>query len=354
LIVAVGITAGLAAIMLSIVVNLLDTAGRASGSLVSSNQAQVALDFLAQDLESAVMRADGNVWLAATIQPDQTTAGGNCGANMANWTTGSEKPRIGVPGDAGSSLQLAPVSERFDDYRFGMAGVWVRMFSIEPDSNSNLANLSTVRAVGYQMVRYTVADSTGASVRYGLFRSVVRPYHDDVVTRIRSTFVVGYNLFALPYNDPAATIAGTSQTAGSGAAEPGGIRRPDRSLLVANNVVDFGVRFYGPNSNGDLQILFPISLNGGSANNHLGFAAWAGPAPAPLPLNPSVGAPTAAQMSYGFPTVAEVFLRVLSDEGAQILEAYERNPFPGKTWWDVALENSRVYTRRVEMKGRVL
>jgi type II secretory pathway pseudopilin PulG len=372
LIVAVGITAGLAAIMLTIVVNLLDTAGRASGSLVSSNQAQVALDFLAQDLESAVMRADGNVWLAATIQPDQT-ANGDSAAGMAVWTApanGVLKPVTGAPGASDASLDLYPSSNLLEDYRFGMAGVWLRFFAVQPDNTRDVfdedgdddrfevlpEDASAVRAVGYQMARYSVQE--GGSIRYGLFRSWVRPHDWESGKAGRSVFEVGYNLFLdsssmATYSNPgfrdANGVAGNFRPGDAGC-----IRRPDRTLLIANNVIDFGVRFYGPDSDGDLEILFPVSLNGGSPNNHRGFAAWAGSGSAPLPPNPSPWAPPGAQMSYGFPTVAEVFLRVLSDEGAQILEAYERNPFPGKTWWDVALENSRVYTRRVEMKGRVL
>jgi len=274
---------------------------------------------------------------------------------MARWTAttgGTTKPGNGAPGDPDSSLQLDPQSAgnstyRLEDYRFGMAGTWLRFFSIEPDANDATQNRSAIRAVSYQIIRYNVANKGGASLRYGLFRSAVRPFHSSSTTAERSTFFVGYDIFAMPYNDPAAVIPGStgSQTAGSGSGDPGSIRRPDRSLLLANNVIDFGVRVWARNVAGDLEIRFPVG------NDNRGFAATSDFAA--LPPVPAAGAPTAAQMTYGFPEEIEVFMRVLTDDGAEVLEAYERNPIPGTTWWELALENSEVYTRRIEIRGEV-
>jgi hypothetical protein len=362
LLVSAAITVALAGILIGIVSTMTTTAQRASGALLSSNQAKVALDFLAQDLQSVVMRRDGNVWLAATVQPDQTTAAGDCGASMAAWTTGSEKPVIGTPGTAGSSLQLAPSSERLEDYRFGMAGVWLRMFCVEPDSNDSTSDTSAVRASGYQIVRYTVTSTSGSSLRYGFFRSWVRPFHESSTTAQRSTFFVGYSVFSGPYNDPDATIPGSSpaQTAGSGAGEPGGIRQPDRTLLLGNNVIDFGVRFWARESSGTLRLLYPSNGAGVPSATNCGFAASTNTAA--VPPNPASWQPVAgAFMTYGFPDATDIFLRVLTDEGAKQIENLERGLLgarpadyatDGEWWWAVALANSTVYTRRVEMKGR--
>lgn len=347
LIVALGVTAVIAGIMITIVVNLLDAAQRATGTLMSSNQAKVALDFIAQDLQSAVMRPDGNVWLAATVQPDQNAENGDSGAGMARWTAtagGVTKPGIGTPGDADSSLELDPQAggnstRRLEDYRFGPAGVWLRFFAIEPDSNGSLADRSVVRGVGYQIIRYEVQD--GGSLRYGLFRSFVRPF--SAGANGQSTFEVGYDLFFDSDTDPSYNNPAVD---GAQSGDPSSIRRPQRNHLLANNVIDFGVRFWARANDGELEIRFPVD------NNNRGFAATSN-LDDPVPPVPAAGAPTAAQMTYGFPEVAEIFMRVLSDDGAEVLEAHERNPFPGTTWWELALENSEVFTRRIEIKGGV-
>jgi len=338
LIVALGVTALISAIMITIVVNLLDTARRATGSLMSSNQAKVALDFLAQDLQSAVMRADGRVWLAATVQPDQDGKG-DSEADWADWS-GTVKS-----GNANGSLQLDPKDPgtgystyRLDDYRFGMAGVWLRFFTIEPDRNDAAGNLSTIRAVSYQIIRFQMQKD--GSIRYGLFRSAVAP--DD-------TFVEGYDMFRRDDG----TIAAYNVPNGDEQV-PGNIRKPNANFLLASNVIDFGVRFWVRNPNsGELELRFPNS----AAN--CGFAAtsdWSpGPPEDPVPPEPNPWQPTEdATMSYGFPEIAEVFLRVLTDDGAEVLEAYERNPFPGTTWWEVALAHSQVYTRRIRIKATPL
>ncbi|BET67063.1 hypothetical protein ASA1KI_19810 [Opitutales bacterium ASA1] len=356
-----GITAGLAAIMLGIVVNLLDTAGRSSGSLVSSNQAQVALDFLAQDLESVMLFANTDtVGLAATIQPDQSGIGDTGATAMANWNApsgGTVKPGALPAGDPNSSLQLVPASEDMRDYRFGQAGVWLRMFTVEPDDPTGASRVnerySVMRTVGYQIVRYRVQD--GGSTRYGLFRTFTRPMdQDDVFGTFESSFNLlieeasGGGYQATPYNLPG-PIGGTSQ------GDPGNIRRPQRSQLIANNVIDFGVRFWKRNG-GTLKLMFPADDAGNPSNAKGGFAACYEVA-APVPLEPSIWSPVgsaAANMNYGYPDMAEILLRVLTDEGARQIEALENGRITGRTWWELAEANSEVFIRRVELKGKVL
>lgn len=333
LLVAMSVTALLAGVLISIVSSMTTAAHRASGSLLSSNQAKVALDFLAQDLESAVMRADGHVWLAATIQPDQSDKG-DSGCDWAEWP--SSPSTNGKPGALGGSLELSPngvtgtTSEQqpFAEFRFGMAGVWLRLFTIEPDDNTSKDDLSAVRAASYQMIRAALNNS--GTQRYALFRSSVEA---------GNTFQTGYNLFASPYNEGVGT-EGVS----------GNVRRPPSSRLLANNVIDFGVRLWVRDAGGVLRVPFPLETK-------LGFAARVPPTdgtdPNAVPPNPSPGAPAYGEMNYGFPEVAEVFLRVLTDEGAKQIEALETGRISGD-WWQIAEANSQVYTRRVEIKGRPL
>ncbi|MDI1319067.1 MAG: hypothetical protein PSW75_02595, partial [bacterium] len=65
-----------------------------------------------------------------------------------------------------------------------------------------------------------------------------------------------------------------------------------------------------------------------------------------------------------FPEVADVLVRVLTEEGARLLEAMEKSngaitrplayASDAEWWWGVVEANSRVFVRRVEIKGGAL
>jgi len=331
LLVASAITVVLAGIMIAIVAQVGRTWARASGGLTANQQAELALDQLARDLQSAVLRRDGRVWLAVTVQPDQS-GGGDIGGSLATWSSPVRKPGAAAPGSPDSSLDLAPSSGRLEDCRFGLAGVWLRLIADVPDRNDGISGTSAPRAVAYQVVRHAVTPSAGATRTYSLFRSEVRPFADDSPARERSTFVVGHDLFAAAYN---------SAAGGGNLGDAGTIRRPRRDQLLANGVIDFGVRFYRPvPGTGQLVLLFPTS------NTNRGFAATTDVQS--LPPNPAV---PAGAMSHGFPTVAEVFVRVLTAEGARQIGALEQGQLAGQTWWSVARVHSVVMTRRVVLEA---
>jgi heme/copper-type cytochrome/quinol oxidase subunit 2 len=74
---------------------------------------------------------------------------------------------------------------------------------------------------------------------------------------------------------------------------------------------------------------------------------------------PSSTAATASTFANVFPDVIDVMIRVLTDEGAAQIANLEKNQTPALTvptkydgnaqqwWWGVAVENSRVYSRRI-------
>ncbi len=331
LLVASAITVVLAGLMIAILAQVTRTWARASGGLTATQQAEQALDQLARDLESAVIRRDGRVWLAATVQPDQSGAG-DIGGTLATWSSPVRKPGVTLPGDPESSLDLVPASGRIEDCRIGMAGVWLRFVADVPDRNSGIGDTSAPRVVGYQIVRRAVSGGAGSAQRYALFRSEVRPYADESPARERSTFVVGCDVFAPAYN----TAAG-----GGNIGDAGTVRRPRRDQLLANEVIDFGVRFFGPAAGGGgAVLLFPTS------NGHRGFAATNDSGASPP--NPPVAA---AAMSRGFPAEAELLVRVLTEEGARQIEALEQGRLSGPKWWDVARVHSIVLTRRVRLEA---
>jgi prepilin-type N-terminal cleavage/methylation domain-containing protein len=388
LMVAIGVTALLVSLMLTITINVLSGWNRSSGSLTAGNQARTVLDMLSRDLQAAVIKKDSNVWFAASIQQKQTSG---CDSGMngdAVWS--SLKPSVALSTDptVTSSSFVVPALTgsntvpNLEDYRFGQGGVWLRFFTSATDTNTS-TTLSAPRAVSYQIVRVPVVVGS-SEFRYLLFRSEVSS---------SATFDAGYNLFYLndpsdstkqlpsPYNTTQTKTKGDFYTGtsfpshvitGQSAANvisygygPGFIRRPDvtdsdRSLVLANNVIDFGVRVWtrDPATN-TLVISFP---NSGTV---LGYAATSPTASIPTPLpNPAPAILPAASYSYastvGYPEVVEVFVRVLTDEGVTQLALLESTPsvFVGPAdildadkWWYIALQNSKVYTRRIELKA---
>ncbi|MBE2216392.1 MAG: prepilin-type N-terminal cleavage/methylation domain-containing protein [Opitutaceae bacterium] len=349
LMVALAITAVLAGMLIGITTQVMGAWNRSRGALTISNQVKIALDQIASDLESLCLRDDGGVWLAATVQGDQTTAAGESGAtSLAQWTAtsgGQTKPgAVATPG----SLELQPAGalvaaelQDLHDFRFGMAGVWLRFFTVEPDRNEGGgANLSAPRAVAYQILRYRVGGAT-SPIQYGLFRSWTSP--DRALS-------AGFSLFDT-LSTPSA-VAGYNVGDASTAGLPGNIRRPRQDSVIANNVVDFGVRIWCRNSSGELVVRFP------SFATNYGFAARQADvvvgAPNTVPPVVAGSPPAFAEMTYGFPEEIEVFLRVLTDDGAAQVEAFEKGLVPGTTWWDIVLQHSEVHTRRVLVRSRAL
>ncbi|MEZ0217251.1 MAG: hypothetical protein ACAH89_08955 [Rariglobus sp.] len=311
--------------MLTIVTNVMGGWSRSSGTLTSGNQARTVLDMITGDLQSMVLRRDGNVWLVASIQ---TSPAGEA------WDTSGKPGTTASSSDANSSLYLpafpavtTPATQPpvMEDYRFGKGGVWLRMITTVPDTNAGLTTISAPRAVAYQIIRTKATTAANAEERYLFYRSEVSP---DV------TFTNGYNLLdSTKYYSSGTGSALRTPTSGT-----------DKSTwLVANNVVDFGIRFFTRRSTGDLDPVYPKPSD-------LSFAATtpdstnAGPGPDATPVRQ-------------IPDVAEVFIRILTDEGVNQIALLENAPSgytaPG-TWWDIVQANSRVYTRRVEIKAKGL
>jgi len=109
LLVAIGVTAILVTLMVTITINVLNAWNRSSGSLTAGNQARLVLDQISQDLQGVIIRRDLNVWLVATVQRDQTTAQGDSGFPDGEWISGTEKP-----GAANESLRVNPTAATTD------------------------------------------------------------------------------------------------------------------------------------------------------------------------------------------------------------------------------------------------
>src|SRR5256885_829746 len=141
------------------------------------------------------------------------------------------------------------------------------------------------------------------------------------------TFITGYNVVAAAYGSSGSTPS-VSRAAST-------LMNPSLSDALAVNAVDFGTWLYLRDSSGALRRIFPAD------NSDLTHAAR--------------DSGSAADANR-YPEVADVMLRILTDEGARQIDAMEQGngaiTRPGEFatdaewWWAVVEANSHVYTRR--------
>ena len=320
LLVAAAITLLLAGLMLAITTGTLKLWHRTQDSFSSSTQARLALDLLERDLQAGVFRADGvKTWLTVDVTNSAVSLlnhGWQSAAFMKPAT--SESQRV-LPASING---LDPV---LTDARFGLSGAWLRFITTQVETSGSLPS-----AVSYQIARRPVSGPNNsptnpAQVRYTCFRSAVAA---------DATFVTGYDVIAVAY--------GSSTSAPSVSRSAATLTNPPLSDALAVNVVDFGVWLYVRESTGALRRIFPAD------NSDLIHAAR------------DAGSASDANR---YPAVAEVMLRILTDEGARLIDAMEQGSggitrptafaTDAEWWWAVTEANSRVYTRRVEIKGPV-
>lgn len=347
LLVAIGVTALMVILMLTITLNMLSGWNRSSGVLNTGNQARYILDQLSLDLQSAVLPTGTNAVFAVTIQRNQT-GDGDADATEADWD-GNIKPGIAGATDTDDSFHVNGSNEEERDialYRFGQAGVWLRFISSVSDgATADLENASAPRAVSYQIVRRRRTSDADASYVYQLFRSEVRPYGDAATERARSTFGVGYDLLGdNAYND---------LTGDTGADEdPSRIRKPNLASLIGEGVVDFGVRVFVYQS-GSLVEAFPVNRRVSDTSLVESFVA-SSDVTKEAAYATDAGNPADTDTSYGYPAVLEVMIRVLTPQGIQTIQAFEEDPsryggYSAAKWWELAEQNSNVYVRRISI-----
>lgn len=361
LLVATVITAVLAGFIVTIVSNVSGFWSRTTGRLSTEAQARHILDQLSLDLGGAQFRDDGNVWMAADVLPSTTNSG--------FWQAAVANPK---PTGTGTNGSIAMTSASLADARFGPAGVWLRFFTTKRGSNltATPATFSAPVAVGYQIIRrFSAASTVSTKTAYLFHRAEVRPAGVGTGSTLRpGVLETGYTITSGPYSN-VSTATNTGTTTG----DPRSIQAPGSRTnfdsVIGENVIDFGVRCYVrevvPSDSADptslpatrLRLVFPAGDAAGALTN-----STSAPLRAQLPGNtPS----TDPSYNYRFlmPDVVDVMVRILTDEGARLLDSYERANSPltvpaGLTaqqyWWQIAAANSQVYTRRVVLNTKPL
>lgn len=320
LLVAVAITLILAGVMLAVVANTLSLWQRTQHKFASSTQAKLVFDMIERDLHAAVFRRDGKTWMVTTVS--NTTAP----LALHGWLlTSKMKPSTAesqrlVP-DAGSGTMPG-----LSDARFGVSGAWLRFVTTNVESDGSLPV-----AVSYQIARRpvsgTVSAGNPADVRYSLFRSAVST---------AGTFSNGYDLEALAY--------GSTSVSPAASRSPKTITNPNNTDVLATNVVDFCLWLYvRDDATGVLRRVFPT--DGGDL------------------IHEAHGVGLIADGNR-MPQIADVMIRVISDEGAALLSEMENDgghisrpadfSSDAEWWWSIVEKYSTIYLRRVEVKGDFL
>ncbi len=320
LLVAVTITLVLAGLMLAVVTNTLGLWHRTQDIASTGTQAKLTLDLLARDLQAAVFRKDGGTWLAVDVinsAPALTTHGWLVAPGPIKPGT-AESQRLLPEAPAGSTPFIGAA-------RFGLSGAWLRLVTTNVESGGTLPV-----AAGWQIARRPVSGSISAGnqaeVGYTLFRAAVSP---------ENTFASGNEMTA-----PAYASASITPAAPRGAMT---LANPNGTDAIATNVVDFGVWLYVRDDAGSLRRIFPRD------ENDLVHAA-----------HDDGAAPEASR----FPDAADLMVRILTGQGAVMLAEMESGrsriarpaaySSDAEWWWGIVEANSRVYTRRVEIKGGAL
>ncbi len=276
---------------------------KTSGSDVTvALDASFALDTIATDLENAVFLELGSPMLAVSALSHSTTIPGEFDRTLSGFW--QDATMSGRPTD----LDFNPATDHY-----GWAGSWLRFFTTAPSMN----------AVGYQIIRREAFDDTSGEI-YALYRAVVRNDH---------TLVAGYDITDVAY--------GVIPPDSTSTVQAGRITKPTRTLILQENVIDFGVRLYVYESEAitsldspkGLRLIYPSTdfetLSSGD-REHVASTA--------------VG----TTWSDRYPDVVEIFIRVLSEEGAALLH-HSQEVAAGMTYDDIVAEHGKIYRRMVKV-----
>ncbi len=346
LLVAVSVTALLAAMLLNITSQVVSTQTQASGDLETNQIAQFILDRVQEDLQCALSRNDGNVWMAAKILNDEANSGQWKAAKVdTNKKPVEESKRLfkdDWPAASQDPLMEANGQGSLLDSRFGVAGTWLRFFTQSPELDPSIKNNGGARAISYQIVRFGLTASSTSRPRYQLFRA-------DVNTE--NTFNAGYNLHPVD--------GGYNLSGSNGPREAQNILNPifqanngesPTGFSLACNIIDFGIRAYIIDKNskgtGFLKQIFPrLDLT----DHDYEYLATS---------HPDANDPADPRLKFlnAFPDVVDVMIRILTTEGESAISALEEGltpvpegSNPREYWWETAEKYSDVYIRRIKV-----
>lgn len=353
--VAAAITIIIAGSIAAVLNSVTKTWARAGNRLGTDAQARIVLDQFQLDLQSAMHRDDTNVWFAVDL------LNGATGGNTGLWQSAARnaKPTGGLSLDLTATRAELRAEDRgkLEHARFGTAGVWLRFFTTRRSLNNSTANISAPVAVGYQIIRrFKATNTANTETAYLLHRAEARP---ALANGRPGVLESGFNITSAAYTTSTSNTNNGGTTGDPRTIQvPGSIRNLDS--VIADNVIDFGVRCYVRDSSvpGGLRLIYPANASGVLSNS-------------PQPLRSQLPSNTPSTVEgynsrFLFPDVVDVMVRILTDQGAALMVEMEKIQTPPlvvpqkyngnaqQWWWGVAQENSRVYTRRIVINAKPL
>lgn len=372
LLVATAITAVLMTLMVAIISSISKSWNTTSGKLTSEGEARLVLDQLTQDLQGAIYRSDGNVWMAATILPD--SAADSAWTKVANEKPAASSTNLAATASTTTDMLIpASAAGQLSSARFGRSGVVLQFFTNQPGTNTsgNTSTLSAPVAVCYRLMRLPIT-SDSSSQGYMLYRGSVTP---------QLTFTTGYNFSTMTsagnYAKP--TDAASPPAANALAGTVASASCPVRAEMLAQNIVDFGIRMYvrqtvtsGTTSTTNYRLVFPATAIAWDPTNppttppdataHPAGTLYAASSIAAgdtqtYHYSSSNTAPSYDYYANTFPSRIDVMIRVLTQEGVKQLALFENPPTgytppAGQTWWSIVQANSVVYTRSIQINAQ--
>ena len=317
LMVATALMAFILSIVFALSNNVLNSWNRASSQITSHAEAQMALDFLAQDLQAMVIRNDGRVWLKVEYGDTQKSGG-----SVTN----------SLPRQARIQF-FAPVTDQPDEGADGIklaTGICAVLYSTYyQDPFNGITGVSSVPSFGLYR-RVTSAEIT--------FNNWLNPKDSGgnaitAVDGLLSAFNTNY---------------ATNLTANN---------LPDEFL--SNHIVDFRMVFSRRHEN--------VDPNDGSITINIApITEYGTPGGVPKPfiyqngvdelgVDPDDGSTTYTALS-GSIVYVDISLTVLSERGAQLFDALESSTTLGEVGInlnrdDIVREHSSTYSRRVYLGG---
>ena len=249
--------------------------------------------------------------MTLAADPAQLHAHGWFGRGLRQKPAGTASLRPWPEPDAAGLRRLA-------DARFGVGGTWVRLVTTTAESGAEPA---LPRVVAWQVLRRPVFGrleaGNPAPVHYAVFRAAIGA---------ATAFAHGLDVTAPAYSS-STPIPGVARG-------PATVMNPAAIDALAAPVIDLGLWLYRREPDGTLRRQFP-----------------SGPADVAHVADPA--------RPETLPDVAEVMVRVLSEEGARQLAAIEDGLVTRPAqfaddadwWWAVAEAHSWVQVRRVVLRG---
>jgi hypothetical protein len=326
LLVASAVTLLLVGLMLQVTSAVLGSYDKIHGKLSANNDVLHALNTLVADLEGMIYRNDGNVWLAAEMVDSRFNTERAGDENL--WKSPTFPTR------------QKPQGIDLDNDQYGQNGVWLRFLTSaydrdkeDPSSNPIYGNIN---AVAYQILRRGASvkgeAESSASRSYGLYRTVVNA---------DKTFEVGYDLDAFLQTNDYWTGLNTNLLG-----EPVEVLRPGLGSLIANNIIEFGIRFLDEN-NVDYVDFETVTVD----------PFFTGSGSRPLPE--AYFAPYSTEPNRSMPEFADIYLRVLTEEGARLILRFEQGLYRAdltstnernQFWRELETNHSVEFRKRVQLR----